>query len=183
MTLIFNPKRAVVRTHTYKNQGQRSVGSKDIHYSVIKRTDGQTDASDCITFPANAVDKKSSTSSYSRWLWGWGIVRHSLTPETTGTLSAASQNSISSDSYRHIHSVVNKLLLKTDLRRRKSCITAKLVQTTQQRTEFTDSPETRFSSCYDFLPQKKTFLYTSTVDFEPRKSWLHFASYRSSGRD
>jgi len=45
--------------------------------------------------------------------------------------------------------------------------------------------ETRFSSCYDFLPQKKRFFrrlhYLPTVDKQSRKSWLRFASYRSSG--
>jgi len=48
-----------------------------------------------------------------------------------------------------------------------------------------------FSSCYCFLPQEKRFFTRlrlrclPTVDFvnkQPRKSWLRFASYGTSGR-
>ena len=53
MTLTFNPLQAMVMTYSSaKVQYQRSVGSED-----KLKTNGQTDAGDCITFFANAVGK------------------------------------------------------------------------------------------------------------------------------
>jgi len=47
VTLTFNPRRAMIMTHTHvKGQGQRSLGSK-----VRLETDGRTDVGDCIIPP------------------------------------------------------------------------------------------------------------------------------------
>ena len=63
MTLIFNAVRAKVITHAHtKTQVQRLVVSKDgvktnkqTNKQTNGRTDGRTDATDCFTFPADAV--------------------------------------------------------------------------------------------------------------------------------
>ena len=44
--------------HTHKTQVQRSVGLID-RVKTNGRTDGQTDATDCFTFPANAAGNGS----------------------------------------------------------------------------------------------------------------------------
>jgi len=67
-TFSFNHLRVMVVNHTrVKDQGQRSVGSKD-----RVETDGQTDGGDCITSSANAVGTscyRNSDSPHRRRAW------------------------------------------------------------------------------------------------------------------
>ena len=81
MTLIFNPRRARVVTHThytYKGQVQSSVvgincriwttsGSGTFQTAAYKQTDRRKGATDCITFPANVTRPVISISAqYTR---------------------------------------------------------------------------------------------------------------------
>jgi len=59
----FKSKSAVVMTNTRaKTQGQRSIGSKD-----RVKTNGRTDTTDRITFPASAVSK----NCLKQFTWNW----------------------------------------------------------------------------------------------------------------
>ena len=62
MSFTFSPRRTVVLIHAYaklaKDEGQRSLGSKD----GMQWTDRQTDGADCITFHGyHAVGKQAQT--------------------------------------------------------------------------------------------------------------------------
>jgi len=58
MTLTFDPGQDMVMAHTQtKTQVLRLVGSK-VRVETSEQTDAQTKASDCFTFPANAVGNK-----------------------------------------------------------------------------------------------------------------------------